>query len=120
MQLLKAGVTKLLKEHGKTRSTRNLQFDIPNLREQYKSLKHFKASFGWIRKMKRKVLKPTPNSIEKEVDTAKLLEWLKKRNKNPLTSLVTTDQVRANSKSIWKQAVKIRSEDVQGMQRNSS
>ena len=101
MQLLKADVTKLLKEHGKTRSTRNLQFDILNLRDKYKSLKHFKASFGWIGKMKRTVLKPTPKSIVKEVAAAKLLEWLKKRKKNPLTSLVTTDQVRAKFKSIF-------------------
>ena len=51
--------------------------------------------------MKRRVLKPTPKSIVKEVAAAKLLEWLKKRKKNPLTSLVTTDQVRAKFKSIF-------------------
>ena len=80
---------------------RNLQFDILSLRDQYKSLKHFKASFGWIGKMKRRVLKPAPKSIVKEVAAPKLLAWLQKREKNPLASLVTTDQVRAKFKSIF-------------------
>ena len=53
MESLKAEVSELLKKHGKTRSMRNLQFDILNLKEKFESLKNFKVSYGWIGKPQR-------------------------------------------------------------------
>ena len=101
MESLKAEVSELLKKHGKTRSMRNLQFDILNLKEKFETLKNFKVSYGWIGKQKRRVLKPRPKSIVKEVAGRNLLEWLRKRKANPLTALVTTSQVRSKWKHFF-------------------
>ena len=103
MESLKAEVSELLKKHGKTRSMRNLQFDILNLKEKFETLKNFKISYGWIGKQKRRVLKPRPKSIVKEVAGRNLLEWLRKRKANPLTALVTTSQVRNKWKHFFTQ-----------------
>ena len=82
MNLLKKEVKELFKKYGRTRSMRNLQFDIANIRdEKYQTLENFKVSYGWISKMKKKVLKTEPRSIVKETAEKELLAWIKNDSK---------------------------------------
>ena len=82
MNLLKKEVKELLKKYGRTRSMRNLQFDIANIRdEKYQTLENFKVSYGWNSKMKKKVLKTEPRSIVKETAEKELLAWIKNESK---------------------------------------
>ena len=98
MQKIKEEVTLLIKKYP-SRSTRNLQFEILNMRDtRYPSLKCFRVSYGWIGKMKKATLKPSQRSIVKEVAEKQLLQWFKNRKRNPFSNLVTTKQVKAK----WK------------------
>ena len=59
IQKLKEEITLLIKKYP-SRSTRNLQFEILNMRDtRYPSLKCFRVSYGWIGKMKKATLKPS-------------------------------------------------------------
>ena len=91
MQKLKEEVTLLIKKYP-SRSTRNLQFEILNMRDtRYPSLKCFRVSYGWIGKMKKATLKPSQRSIVKEVAEKQLLQWFKNRDRSPFSNLVTHD-----------------------------
>ena len=99
---LKKEVVTLLKKYGRTRSTKNLRFDILNIKEErYPSLGNFKVSNGWIGKMKKMTLKPQERSIVKEKKEQRLLAWLKKRKQNILSSLVTAAHVKSKWKDIY-------------------
>ena len=103
MAKLKQDVAQLLLKHGKTRSTKNLRFDILNLKEQkYPSLNFFKVSRGWVGKQKKLVLKPKAKSIVEDMNEKALVEWFKKRKSNVLSSLVTTSQIKTKFKEIFR------------------
>ena len=101
MKHLKEDATKYIKEN-KSRSIRNLQFEILNMRDaRYPSLDFLKVSVGWVGKLKQNALQAKSKSIVKEVQEKDLLSWFKKRKANMLTALVTTPQVKATWKKIF-------------------
>ena len=105
MTHLKKKVKELLLKYGATRSMRNLQFDIANIRdENFKTLGNFKISYGWISKMKTKILKPKARSVVKQANEENLLAWIRSRKKNPLSALVTTSQVKKKWTTIYGKA----------------
>ena len=63
---LKTEVYTYMKEN-KVRSTRNMQFEILNMKEdRYPSLAFLKVSLGWIGKMKKTALQPVSKSVVKQ------------------------------------------------------
>ena len=99
MKNLNEEATIYIKEN-KSRSIRNLQFEILNMRDaRYPSLDFLKVSVGWVGKLKQNTLQT--KSIVKEVQEKELLSWFKKRKTNMLTALVTTPQVKTKWKEIF-------------------
>ena len=93
---------KSLIEKYSSRSMRNLQFELINYKEEnFPSLTQFKVSFAWIGKIKKQCGKARSKNIVKEEAEKNLLQWLRKRKSNFLSSVITTGQVKTKWNSLF-------------------